>query len=346
MNKIVLYKIIAISIGTLIGFILAETAYRIYHYNTFHNLEDIEIGDRDAVNTPDTEQKLGNVIQLASERKIVYEFIPNSTYKFKEVGVTTNNDGFRDKDYPDKKPGASTRIIGLGDSVMFGWGVEEEETFLTRLENNLNLDTSSNYEVINTAVPGYNTAMEVEVLRHKFDLDQVDLVILNFVINDFHMADFMRERPNYFSLRKSLVVRTIMNEKGFRLKNSPWFGDEVRYASFPEETPEGYKDLVGEEACYGSLDSLKDLAVQHNFKVIVVSHCPYFEPPESLKDLCEENGFEYVDVKPVWHEYQKSNTHAEWKLTKEDYHPSALAHEIIADVLTGVVKGDQIRSID
>ena len=50
-----------------------------------------------------------------------------------------------------------------GDSSLFGWGVPFEDSSLKVLERRLNEKSrGQKFEVINFAVPGYNTAMEAE----------------------------------------------------------------------------------------------------------------------------------------------------------------------------------------
>ena len=51
----------------------------------------------------------------------------------------------------------------MGDSSLFGWGVPFEDSGLKVLERRLNEKfRPQKFEVINCAVPGYNTAMEAE----------------------------------------------------------------------------------------------------------------------------------------------------------------------------------------
>ena len=60
------------------------------------------------------------------------------------------------------------RIVGIGDSGMFGWNVEQGEDYLSVLRSNLTARANGvSYEVLNLGVPGYNTQIEVESLRSK-----------------------------------------------------------------------------------------------------------------------------------------------------------------------------------
>ena len=57
--------------------------------------------------------------------------------------VSTNSLGFRDEELNDQ----SIKIVCVGDSVTFGWGVKEEEAYPQRLEQELGVN------VLNTGVP-------------------------------------------------------------------------------------------------------------------------------------------------------------------------------------------------
>ncbi|MCR4324743.1 MAG: SGNH/GDSL hydrolase family protein [Candidatus Curtissbacteria bacterium] len=105
--------------------------------------------------------------------------------------VDTNSQGIRGREISLEKPQNTYRILLLGDSMTFGWGVNEEETFAKVLENNLNtwskesnLDT--NFEVINAGFTGGKTLDSYYVFLNEMGLKyKPDLVVLNlFPYND------------------------------------------------------------------------------------------------------------------------------------------------------------------
>lgn len=49
------------------------------------------------------------------------------------VRVKTNSQGYRDDEHRDEKGQGRLRILGLGDSFTFGWGVKVEESYLKQL---------------------------------------------------------------------------------------------------------------------------------------------------------------------------------------------------------------------
>ena len=63
-----------------------------------------------------------------------------------------NRDGFRDRDFPVERTKGAARIVCVGDSYTYGWGVNLEDSFPKQLERALEPGT----EVLNLGVFGYN----------------------------------------------------------------------------------------------------------------------------------------------------------------------------------------------
>ena len=110
------------------------------------------------------------------------------TDKDYDVLVTTNAKRLRGKEYPYQKSQGVTRILALGDSFTFGFGVNVEDSYSKVLERLLNVSTEGNgvrqYEVINTGAPGWGTAQELvfwNVEGHKYN---PDIILLCLVEND------------------------------------------------------------------------------------------------------------------------------------------------------------------
>src|SRR5262249_20912445 len=84
--------------------------------------------------------------------------IPGASALLQGVPVTINSKGLRDNEYDyEPRPGV-TRILALGDSVTFGWGVRLEHTYPKVLERLLNHGASQgSYEVLNGGVGNYTT---------------------------------------------------------------------------------------------------------------------------------------------------------------------------------------------
>ena len=65
--------------------------------------------------------------------------------------------GLRDEIHPVAKPEGELRILGLGDSYLWGQGVRAEDLLLARLEVELEGDFPETLQTLNTAVPSMNT---------------------------------------------------------------------------------------------------------------------------------------------------------------------------------------------
>ena len=94
-----------------------------------------------------------------------------------------NRDGMRVRgDFPPKRPG-TFRILALGDSLTYGYGTAEQDTYPKVLETLLN-DTFR-VEVLNLGVSGAQSEDISRILQRKLPLLQPDLIIYGMCLNDF-----------------------------------------------------------------------------------------------------------------------------------------------------------------
>jgi hypothetical protein len=98
---------------------------------------------------------------------------------------SVNASGFRDHEYAKTKAPGVFRIAMLGDSIVWGHGLELQDTFAKQLERMLNENTNKTFEVLNFGVSGYSTRQEVELYRVKASEYDPDLVIVGYCLNDF-----------------------------------------------------------------------------------------------------------------------------------------------------------------
>lgn len=70
--------------------------------------------------------------------------------------VAINSDGLRGREINTPKPPHTFRILAVGDSVTFGYGVREEDTYVKVLERRLNEGESGGreFEVLNGGTLG------------------------------------------------------------------------------------------------------------------------------------------------------------------------------------------------
>jgi lysophospholipase L1-like esterase len=103
------------------------------------------------------------------------------------VDYQINEDGWRDRRYSRDKPPGVFRIVVLGDSVAFGYGVAAESTFPFQLEELAAKRTpEARIEVLNLGVGGYNPYNEAALFTDVGVGFQPDLVLIQFCINDLN----------------------------------------------------------------------------------------------------------------------------------------------------------------
>jgi len=109
--------------------------------------------------------------------------IPNQRGSFKHpdfsVEVVINSQGMRDSEYSRERTG-KRRMLVLGDSFGWGFGVDHHERFSEILEN-----ARPDWEIINASVSGYGTDQEFLFLRERGMAFNPDVVLLLFCVNDF-----------------------------------------------------------------------------------------------------------------------------------------------------------------
>lgn len=100
--------------------------------------------------------------------------IEDTDFKYR---VKTNSIGLRGGEIQAKDE-RTFRILGVGDSFVFGEGVQNQESFLKTLEASLTKDFR--VEVINAGIPGYGTRQEAVLVQRLVPQLRPDLVILGF----------------------------------------------------------------------------------------------------------------------------------------------------------------------
>ena len=99
--------------------------------------------------------------------------------------VTVNSLGFRGAEVASPKPQGRLRIVIVGDSVTFGMGMGDAESFPAQLEHLLHEKfPGRDLDVVNLGVPGYDTRQEVTLLRRNLARLDPDVALVGFYTND------------------------------------------------------------------------------------------------------------------------------------------------------------------
>lgn len=122
----------------------------------------------------------------------------------------TNSRGLRDKEYKLNKPDGDKRIVVLGDSFTWGYGVNDNEIYTERLESIL-----PNTEVINLGVTAYQVRHEIAYFKHEGIKYHPDIVIIGFCLNDIWGPIKKKDLDSIANVGKEIKSRQSNTKDGF-----------------------------------------------------------------------------------------------------------------------------------
>lgn len=335
-----------VTLGTVLGLAVCELGLRAYHtFDEARKLAAWRALEQPRLIPEDGVARLAHLIRPHVERRIVYELIPNLSVNFMGAPVTINADGFRGPAYGPARGSNTVRIVGLGDSVMFGWGVADGRCFLRLLEARLNAaHPGTTFEVINTAVPGYNTVMQVETLAAKGLGYEPDIVVIDFVGNDLALPNIIARSTNHWDPSRLYLLGALRSRAGGEKAQYRPFEPAPRQGMYqPEAVPAEYADMVGIAAFRKAMRELVDLGREHEFDVVVSTHLD----SELLRETCRELELPLVELLPRLQRHMQAHgieelSGSELTLSDTDPHPSALAHEFQAEELERLLTDEGI----
>ena len=263
-----------------------------------------------------------------ADEHLVFRHKPSWETRYGEVLVTYNERGLRDRPILPKAEG-EYRILALGDSVTFGWGVPQHQIFAFRLEQLLQGSLQRPVRVINSGVGGYNTVQEVTYFKQEGVTFQPDLVMLTYVQNDIEENKGPFDPWTARSLRgKSLpgMLKTLLGKLWFfRLVHHTY-----HYALPKQLKGQSSNPLQGGKGWSDSMSALGELAAmceEHQIPLIV-----FFRGSNKNNPLFEDvvrhvHGVPVKDMGPWFEGLDESSL----VNSKVDGHPNAEGHRVMAE---------------
>ncbi len=284
--------------------------------------------------------------------KISYCLKPGFSGSVYGSHVEINSRNLREPESLTYQPPAGVqRILCLGDSVVFGFGVAREDAFPSVLQDLLNQNTQQSIETINTGVPGYNTVQETRFLETEGQRYQPDLVLLFLVANDpesirrLDQDGHLLPAPEDIWLRLSRKYeRLSAPESMFRSVNAFRRGIAPftsKYRQIVEEVVEYYTEEIfenpGWKDCRDALARLHEWETKHNVPVIAVvlpmlsdfENHPYIPTYERFLGACDEAGLKSWYGWDALARYDPDSL----RVHPLDGHPGSLGHRVIAEFL-------------
>ncbi|HET6203886.1 MAG TPA: GDSL-type esterase/lipase family protein [Planctomycetota bacterium] len=130
----------------------------------------------------DMERYQNELVELLPGSPRIFRHRPDRELRFRRWSIRTNADGLRGPERQKPKPPDVKRVLFVGDSVVFGWGVNEEDTFVALVE--AALARRGRYECVNLGHLFHDTTQEAAAFADVGLAYEPDLVLLVFVDND------------------------------------------------------------------------------------------------------------------------------------------------------------------
>ncbi len=324
-------KLILLGISTLVGLLAAEIGLRSYlmAMQNSQSLENAEaIAAKLKTKTIQSSHPLAAIIRKSRDPLLVYELRPKLDMDFGHTILRTNSRGMRtDREYTEEKATNCVRIAGIGDSGIFGWCVNQGQDYISVLESNLNAHSSGRlYEALNFGVPGYNSQLEVRMLKTRGLAFHPDVVVVGWCDNDFSLPFFIPQEGQWFRKDISFLYYLLFNRKLLPDVAVSTLNDQRQYDN--SRIPEILRQGTDVEGVRRSFLELMALGKEHHFNVLIMG--PMGKEPVAL---FKEIGIAFY------------NTHDRIEASKypESYniyhmHPAAEGHRVLAETLEADLK--------
>lgn len=289
---------------------------------------------------------------LIISEKDIYFNAPNIEAKAFSKKVFTDQSGFRipKKNYKYKEESSS--ILILGDSVSFGVGVEEKNTFVGLLR-----DEFKNINFFNSSVTGYNLKDYSKIVKKNHNIKNLDNVILFFTLNDISYQktvlnfdeefkkDKIDENINLFNKLKRNQYLVKLN---YFLRNKSVFYMWVRgIVSKPSErhfyyTYPMYKNKNAILNLENQIVELKKVTNGYNLRLIVVllpyefqtrlENCnsDFLLPQDKIKTIFNNSNINFFDYTDSFCGDKKPNS---LFLKYDPVHLSPQGHKLVFNLL-------------
>ena len=294
---------------------------------------------------PQYDDRGSGIIVDSPDPDIRKELPPNFEGIMLGGSVRTNSFGIRGPEISLEKPAGVFRIVVLGDSWAFGWGVEEGDQFpivLERLLREGSAPGEPRYEVLNFSVSAYNTLQQLAVLERKALRFSPDLVMVAYNVNDVEKLDPAtrktaqgRTRALERALTRHSHLIRLIDDRLRRLALKSAFESSGKVDHYRALYASGARPWARVQA---ALAEIRQLSAEAGAVTYLV-HCPwmhilddrnpYREIHRQVIDASERLGIPSLDLFDTF----KGRDPAALRISPLDGHPRAEGHRIAAEAI-------------
>ena len=284
------------------------------------------------------------------------------TPEFRTV-VHINDKGLRDGPHSYERQNNTERILVLGDSFAWGYGVEEQERFSQLLEQSMDV------EVINAGVSGYSTDQELLWYKSEGIKYETDLVILVLAGNDvgdndqqivsriyykprFVLKDGQLVPTGYpvpktspqgrliYSLSQHSALAYFLVQRYFDLL-SLYNEMKVNSVHAKSTASDDSSDKEPFRLTIALIDQIKEIAESRKAKFMIVATDRWWNSPskETYKDFIhtlQSEGFLVLDVEAI------PGFEPETMLIPNDGHWNQAGHEFVAAKIKDFIESNRL----
>ncbi len=258
------------------------------------------------------------------------------------VEVRFNSSGIRDREEIGfDKPEGQKRILCIGDSFTFGWGVNVEDCWTRLVETELR-QTLGDVVTVNCGNAGASMAEEYWWgLRDRFHRFQPDMVVVTLCLNDLFVSNggvaHLREKPDTGLLLLDQLQFLVQGSDPLRLDPDVDYVDML--VNLPADHPL-YTDARKPEFFWGSgtpqesLRQMRDWCAARDIPFAVIlwpyvqglgtDHYPFTEMHQRVAEFCQVEGIEFLDLLPKFRNVRAQDL---W-VTPSDLHYNPRGHRL------------------
>ena len=192
------FRLVVSLLCLLIFLVVVELAVRLIGISTAFQNRFFVLNR--ALDYPDVFQKDYELFwRFRPDQIVTSKFFEGKTYRINSLGL-------HGEEVKSRKAGM--RILILGNSCSFGWGVSYQDTYAERLEVLL----GNECEVINGAIPGYSSLQGRRFLEKELIHLQPDIILILFAWNDhWAAANGIADKDQQFPPRAIIAVQNFLS---------------------------------------------------------------------------------------------------------------------------------------
>jgi lysophospholipase L1-like esterase len=297
--------------------------------------------------------------QYVADPKLIFALRPNQRSFSADKSVAINERGFRGPVVPYERTPGKHRVVFLGDSITFGYGVRDDEVVTERVRTLLAKD-GVDVEVVNAAVPSYNTEQEVASYELHGRRYRPDWIVVGVCWNDLNdksnvrvnaagelvdadaapanTADQLSSSPRGYALRNALkrsrlLYGSLERWRAYSASRTP--GDHMTFRMDVLNGRDTPRVATGWSRVEAALRRLQALASEDGARILLVtfpipmtleSDMSASSYPRHIAEFAARERVPFLDLTDVYR--KEFRGHESLFIAYDGDHPNAAGHEL------------------